>query len=53
MNADENMGLYLMVIILIAASAALFALGYIVGRRSRPTEQRGFDVVAAHDEKQH
>ncbi|HEV2292640.1 MAG TPA: hypothetical protein VGR35_02220 [Tepidisphaeraceae bacterium] len=46
------MGMALVVIILLALGLGLFALGYLVGRRSRPTV-RGFDVVAVHDEKQH
>ena len=29
-----------------------FALGFLVGRRSRPAEQRGFEVVSVHHEKQ-
>lgn len=41
------------VLILIIAGATLFALGFFLGWRSRPTAQQGFDVVAAHDEKQH
>ena len=39
-------------VILVLAGTALFVLGFLVGRRSRPAV-RGFDVVAVHDEKQH
>ena len=46
------MGIALVVIILLALGVGLFALGYLVGRRSRPAGH-GFDVVAVHDEKQH
>jgi len=45
---------FLVLLILIVTGAALFALGFFVGRRSRPAgEQRGFEVVSVHDEKQH
>jgi hypothetical protein len=37
------------VAILLIGSAGMFALGFFVGRRSR-ADQRGFDVVAVHDE---
>ena len=37
---------------ILIADKALFVLGFLVGRRSRPAV-RGFDVVAVHDEKQH
>jgi hypothetical protein len=46
------MGVMIAVIILVVLGAGLFALGYVVGRRSRPAEVRGFDVVSV-DEKQH
>ncbi len=47
------MSMVVIVTILIIGGAGLFALGFLVGRRSRATDQRGFDVVAVHDEKQH
>ena len=46
------MAMIVIIAILLLAGGGLFALGYLVGRRSRPIV-RGFDVVAAHDEKQH
>jgi hypothetical protein len=46
------MSMAVIVTILIIGGAGLFALGFLVGRRSRAM-QRGFDVVAVHDEKQH
>lgn len=53
MQAEASlMGMALVVIILVVFGVALFALGYFVGRRSRPAV-RGFDVVSVHDEKQH
>ena len=49
-----SMGVVIVLAILIIGGASLFALGFLVGRRSRLAEQRGFDVVAVHDEsKQH
>ncbi len=41
--------------ILVIAGAGMFALGFLVGRRSRAAEsQRSFDVVSTvQDEKQH
>jgi len=48
-----GMGVVIVLAILIIGGAGLFALGFLVGRRSRLAEQRGFDVVAVHDDKQH
>jgi hypothetical protein len=46
------MSMIIAAVILVLAGTALFVLGFLVGRRSRPAV-RGFDVVAVHDEKQH
>jgi hypothetical protein len=46
------MNMAVIIAILLIGGAGLFALGLLVGRRSRATV-RGFDVVAVHDEKQH
>jgi hypothetical protein len=46
------MSMIIAAIILVITGVVLFALGYLVGRRSR-SDVRGFDVVAIHDEKQH
>jgi hypothetical protein len=46
------MAMIVIILILCLLGAGLFALGFLVGRRSRPAV-RGFDVVAVPDEKQH